>query len=78
MSADTSAPRKIEIDRDGRKWTGSYRMIADNEIEVHSAYGSHKAFAHDMPALAAERETYLDGFARMVLVEMIDRHLGLR
>jgi len=73
---DTPA-RHIEIDRGGRKWAGSYR-VSGNEVEVHSAHGTRKAVAHDMPATPEQIQDYLDGLARLLLVEIIDRHLGFR
>jgi hypothetical protein len=76
MGADAVPARHIEIDRDGRRWTGTYR-VSGNEIEVHSAYGTRKTVAHHMPT-SSEQQDYLDGLARLLLVEIVDRHLGIR
>ena len=77
MSADLPAARHIEVDREGRKWTGSYRLL-DKEIEVHSSHGTRKAMTHDMPTATEQRQAYLDGLARLLLIEIVDRHLGVR
>jgi len=73
---DQPTSRHIEIDRAGRKWSGSYR-VSGREVEVHCAHGTRKAMAHDVPSAAEPAQAHFEGLARLLLVEIIDRHLGL-
>jgi hypothetical protein len=64
---------KIEIEHGGQRYTGTY-TVSEGRIEVHNEHGSEDAALHDMPISGEEQQAYVEGLARSLLREVVEKH----